>query len=96
MEGERGSRKRQRVIAEEVEVWVEEMERVERSQKEDSGLQLGAEVARAIWKLNDCLSSVAEELAVSWEATVEESRLLCCVLVHNLRWIEMAFEGQRG
>ena len=50
------------------EVWVEETERVERSQKEDSRLQLGAKVARAIWQLNDHLSSVTEELAASWEA----------------------------
>ena len=27
---------------------------------------------------------------------MEESRLLCHVLVHNLRQIEMAFEGWRG
>ena len=95
-EGERGSRKRPRVMAEEAEVWAEEMERAERSQKEDSGLQLGAEVARVIWQLSNHLPSVAEELAASQEAVVEESRLLCHVLVHNLRWIEMAFEGQRG
>ena len=93
-EGKRGSRKRPRVAAEEMEVWAEEMERAERSQKEDSGLLLGAEVARVIWQLSECISSVAEELVVSREAAVEELRLLCHVLVHNLRWIEMAFEGQ--
>ena len=65
VEGERGSRKRPRVVAEETEVWAEEAERAERSQKEDSGLQLGAEVARVIWQLGNCLSSVAEELAAS-------------------------------
>ena len=65
VEGERGSRKRPRVTAEETEVWVEEMERVERSRKEDSGLQLGAKVARAIWQLSKHLSSVVEELVVS-------------------------------
>ena len=27
---------------------------------------------------------------------MEESRLLCRVLVHNLRHIKMAFEGRRG
>ena len=92
-EGERGSRKRPRVAAEETEVWAEEMERGERRWKEDSGLLLGAKVARVIWQLSECLSSVTEELVVSQEAMVEESRLLCHVLVRNLRWIEMAFEG---
>ena len=82
-----------RVAAEETEVWAEETERVERSWKEDSGLLLGAKVARAIWQLGDCLASVTEELAVSREAAAEESRLLRCVLVCNLRRIEMAFEG---
>ena len=60
------------VRAEEMEVWAketevraEEMERAERSRKENSGLLLGAEVARAIWQLGDRLSSVMEELAVS-------------------------------
>ena len=53
-EGERGTRKRPRVVAEETEVWVEETERAERSRKENSGLLLGAEVARAIWQLGDC------------------------------------------
>ena len=95
-EGDRGSRKRPRVRVEETEVWAEETERAERSWKEDSGLQLGAKVARAIWRLSECLSSVMEELVASREATVEESRLLCHVLVHNLRHIEMAFEGWRG
>ena len=75
---------------------MEEMERAERSQKEDSGLQLGDEVARAIWQLSNCLSSVTEELAASREAVVEDLRLLCCILVHNLRQIEMAFEGWGG
>ena len=92
-EGERGSRKRPRVMAEEAEVWAEEMERGERRWKEDSGLLLGAKVARVIWQLSDCLSSVTEELVVSQEAMVEELRLLHRVLVHNLRRIEMAFEG---
>ena len=92
-EGKRGTRKTPRVATEETEVWVEETERVERSWKEDSGLLLGAKVARAIWQLGDCLASVAEELAASREAAAEESRLLRCVLVCNLRWIEMAFEG---
>ena len=40
-------------------------ERVERSWKEDSGLQLGAKVARAIWQLSKRLSSVTEELVAS-------------------------------
>ena len=96
VEDERGTRKRPRVTAEETEVRVEETERAERSQKEDSGLLLGAEVARAIWQLGDCLSSVAEELAGSWEAMAEESRLLHRVLVCNLRCIEIAFEGWRS
>ena len=64
-EGERGSRKMPRVVVEEMEVWAEEMERAERSQKEDSVLQLRAEVARAIWQLSECLSSVTEELVAS-------------------------------
>ena len=81
VEDKRGTRKRPRVMAEETEVQVEEMERAERSQKEDSELLLGAEVARAIWQLGDCLSSVAEELAASQEAAAEESRLLHHVLV---------------
>ena len=46
---------------------------MERRRKEDSGLQLGAEVARAIWQLNDPLTSIADELVVSQEAMVEES-----------------------
>ena len=96
VEGKRGSRKRPRVVAEETEVRVEEMERAERSWKEDSGLLLGAKVARVIWQLSKHLSSVAEELVVSREVTAEESRLLCHVLVCNLRCIEMAFEGQRS
>ena len=96
MEGKRGSRKRPRVMVEETEVQAEESEKAERSWKEDSGLQLGAEVARVIWQLSKCLSSVAEELVVSQEALVEELRLLHRVLVHNLRRIEMAFEGWRG
>ena len=95
-EDERGTRKRPRVTAEEMEVWVEETERAEKSQKEDSGLLLGAEVAREIWLLGDRLSSVVEELAASWEAVAEESRLLCRVLVCNLRRIKMAFEGWGG
>ena len=86
-EGKRGTRKSPRVVAE---------ERVERSWKEDSGLLLGAEVARAIWQLGDRLTSVAEELAASREAIAEESRLLRRVLVCNLRQIEMAFEGWGG
>ena len=100
-EGERGSRKRPRITAEEIEVRAEEMEvraeeteRAERSWKEDSGLLLGAEVARAIWQRSEHLSSVVEELAASQEAMVEELRLLCQVLVCNLRWIKMAFEGR--
>ena len=64
-EGERASRKMPRVVVEEMEVWAEEMERAERSQKEDSVLQLRAEVARAIWQLSECLSSVTEELVAS-------------------------------
>ena len=88
-EGKKGTRKRPRVMA-------EETERAERGRKEDSGLLLGAKVARAIWQLGDRLASVAEELAASQEAMAEESRLLCCVLVHNLRRIEMAFEGLGG
>ena len=95
-EDKRGARKRPRVAVEETEVRVEESERAERSWKEDSGLLLGAKVARAIWQLGDCLSSVAEELAVRWEAMAEESRLLHHVLVCNLRQIEMAFEGWGG
>ena len=96
VEDERGTRKRPRVAVEEMGVRAEESERVERSQKEDSRLLLGAEVARAIWQLGDRLSSVTEELAASQEAAVEESRLLHRVLVRNLRQIEMAFEGQGG
>ena len=57
-ENERGSRKRPRVA-------VEETKRAERSWKEDSGLQLGAKVARAIWQLSEHLPSVVEELVVS-------------------------------
>ena len=57
---------------------------------------MGAKVARAIWQLSEHLSSVAEELVVSQEATAEELRLLRRVLVCNLRCIEMAFEGQRS
>ena len=95
-EGKRETRKRPRVAVEEMEVQAEETERVERSWKEDSGLLLGAKVARAIWQLGDHLSSVTEELAVSQEAMAEESRLLRHVLVCNLSWIEMAFEGQGG
>ena len=64
-EGERGSRKRPRVAVEETEVRAEETERAERSQKEDSGLLLGARVARAILQLSKRLSSVAEELVAS-------------------------------
>ena len=92
-EGERGSRKRPRVTAEEMEVRAEETERAERSWKEDSGLLPGAKVARVIWQLSKHISSVTEELVVSREAMAEESRLLCLVLVRNLRQIEMAFEG---
>ena len=57
-EGERGSRKRPRITVEEMEVRAEETERAERSRKEDSGLLLGAEVARAIWQRSEHLSSV--------------------------------------
>ena len=63
-EGE-GPSKRPRVAAEEMEVWAEEMERAERSWKEDSGLLLGAKVARAIWQLSECISSVMEKLVAS-------------------------------
>ena len=83
-----GPSKRPRVAVEEMEV------QAERSWKEDSGFLLGAEVARAIWQLSECLSSVVEELVASQEAAAEELRLLHCVLVCNLRQIEMAFEGQ--
>ena len=30
------------------------------------------------------------------EAAAEELRLLCHVLVYNLRWIKMSLEGRRG
>ena len=33
---------------------------------------------------------------MSREAVAEESRLLHHILVHNLRWIKMAFEGWGG
>ena len=56
VEGKRGSRKRPRVMVEETEVQAEESEKAERSWKEDSGLQLGAEVARVIWQFSNCLS----------------------------------------
>ena len=43
-----------------------------------------AEIAEALLLLNDCLVSVKEELAVSWEAATENVQLLHHVLVHNL------------
>ena len=81
---------------EETEVWAEETERVERSRKEDSGLLLGAKVARAIWQLSEHLSSVVEELVASREAVAEELRLLHRVLVCNLTRIKVDFEGWRS
>ena len=47
------------------------MEEMERCQKEDSRLQLGAEIVEAIWHHNDRLASIKGELAASWEAAVE-------------------------
>ena len=85
-EGERGARKRPRIMAEEMEAQAEEMER---RWKEDSRLQLGAEVVRVIWQLSDCLASIMDELVGSWEVMVEESRLLCQLLICNLRCIDL-------
>ena len=85
-EDERGTRKRPRVVVEETEVQAEETERVERSWKEDSGLLLGAKVARAIWQLSNRLSSVAEELAASWEALYLCLLRLYLRLLHHTPW----------
>ena len=84
MEGERGARKRPRVAVEEMEVQVEETERVERHQKEDSRLLLGAEITEVIWHLNDHLISIKNKLAASQEAAAEESMLLHRLLTQNL------------
>ena len=74
-EGKRGPTKRLRVMTE----GTEALEEMERGQKENSGLQLGAEIAEALWCLNNQLASIEDELEVSWEA-MAESRLLCWLL----------------
>ena len=96
VEGERGARKRLRVMVEEMEVQVEETERAERRWKEDSRLQVGAKIARAIWQLNDHLTSIVDELAVSQEATVVELRLLHQMLTRNLWPVNLALGSRRG
>ena len=79
-EDKRGPGKRPKVAMEEM----EGAEGMESQQNEDRGLQLRAEIAEALLLLNDCLVSVKEELAVSWEAATENVQLLHHVLVHNL------------
>ena len=84
VEGEEGVQKKQQVRSEEVK----------------GGREGGAEVLRVmkdmaevIWHLSSCLVNIKEELAETWEATVEDSRCLCHLLVNNLRWIDMSLEG---
>ena len=91
-EGEGRAGKRQRVKIQEM----QEAGGVERWQNENRGLQLGAKVVEVLWHLNNCLVLVEEELAVSWEAAMENVWLLHHLLVHNLWKIKMTLEGQRG
>ena len=72
VEGKRGPRKRPRVMTEGMEV----AEETKRWQKEDSRLQLGAKITEALWRLNDQLASIQDELVASQEAVAEELRFL--------------------
>ena len=91
-EGERGPRKRPRVVMEEI-VGAEE---TDRWQKEYRGLQLGAKITEVLWILNNHLVLIKEELAVSQEAMAEELRLLHQLLTQDLRQIVLALGGRRG
>ena len=73
---------------------MEEMEGMEQQNK-DRGLQLGVKFAEVLWCLNDHLVSIEEELVASWEAMMEELRLLHHLLVHNLHQINQTLEGRR-
>ena len=55
--------------------------------------QVGSQLVEALWA--PCLGNIQAELVASWEAASESVQLLHCLLIYNMRWIELTLAVQR-
>ena len=57
--------------------------------------QVGSQVIVALWALNARLGEIQAELVAGREATLENAWLLHCLMIYNLRRLEMSLAVRR-